>query len=135
MIVGFTAGTFDLLHAGHVIMLEEAKSLCDRLVVGLQIDPSVDRDFKNSPVQSVVERQIQLRGLSCVDEVIVYSTEDDLIDLLTAYPINIRILGEEYEGKEFTGRKECEEIGIKICFNKRKHRFSSSDLRTRVCVK
>ena len=131
--VGFTCSTFDLLHAGHITMLEEAKHHCDFLVVGLQNDPTIDRpDTKNSPVQSIIERQIQLSAVKYVDEIIVYNTEEDLCDLLLTLPINIRILGVEYETSEFTGKEICQNRGIELYFNKRDHSFSSTSLRRRV---
>ena len=133
MKVGFTCSTFDLLHAGHVIMLREAKEQCDYLICGLQVDPTIDRKEKNTPVQTIVERYTQLKAVGYVDEIIPYGTEQDLIDILTMYPINIRILGEEYRDKDFTGKNHCQGRGIEIYFNKRDHRFSSSDLRSRVC--
>ena len=130
--IGFTCSTFDLLHAGHILMLAEAKSVCDYLIVGLQSDPTVDRPgTKNKPVQSIVERYVQLSAVKFVDEIVVYDTEKDLEDLLMFLPITMRIIGEEYEGKEFTGKKICEERGINLFFNSRKHRFSSSELRNR----
>lgn len=129
--VGFTCSTFDLLHAGHILMLAEAKSVCDHLIVGLQTDPTIDRSTKNKPVQSIVERYVQLSAVKFVDEIIVYSTEKDLEDLLMFLPITVRFIGEEYEGKDFTGKQICEERGIKIWYNSRKHRFSSSELRQR----
>ena len=132
MKVGITASTFDLLHAGHVMMLREAKEHCDYLICCLQIDPSVDRPEKNSPVQTIVERYTQLKGVSYVDEIIPYKTEEDLEDILQMYPINVRIIGEEYKKKTFTGRAICSRRGIEIIYNKRDHRFSSSDLRQRV---
>ena len=132
MRVGFTASTFDLLHAGHVAMLQEAKTQCDYLICGLQNDPTLDRPSKNSPVQSIVERQMQLKGSRYVDEVWVYNTEKDLEDLLLTLPIDVRILGVEYEGKEFTGREICHKRGIELYFNGRDHSFSSSSLRKRV---
>ena len=133
MKVGFTCSTFDLLHAGHLIMLREAKEQCDYLICGLQVDPSVDRAEKNAPVQTVVERYTQLKGVEYVDEIIPYGTEEDLEDILSMYPINVRILGEEYRDKPFTGRDICRKRDIELYFNKRDHRFSSSDLRSRVC--
>ena len=133
MKVGFTCSTFDLLHAGHVQMLREAKEQCDYLICGLQIDPSVDRKNKNSPVQTIVERYTQLKAVSYVDEIIPYATETDLEDLLSMYSINVRILGEEYRDGKFTGRAICAKRGIELYFNKREHRFSTSDLRRRVC--
>jgi glycerol-3-phosphate cytidylyltransferase len=131
-IVGFTASTFDLLHAGHVAMLREAKSHCDYLICGLQIDPSVDRSEKNSPVQSIVERYTQLAAIRYVDEIIVYASEKDLTDILELYTIHVRILGDEYKDKDFTGRERCETLGIRLHFNSRNHRFSTSDLRKRI---
>ena len=133
MRIGLTASTFDLLHAGHVAMLREAKSQCDYLIAALQVDPSLDRSEKNPPVQTIVERQAQLHAVKYVDEVIVYCTEGDLLDIINMYPIDVRILGEEYRLKDFTGKDECRNRGIQIYFNKRDHRFSSSDLRKRVC--
>ena len=133
MRIGLTASTFDLLHAGHVSMLREAKSQCDYLIAALQVDPSLDRSEKNPPVQSIVERQAQLHAVKYVDEVVVYCTERDLLDIINMYPIDVRILGEEYRLKDFTGKDECRNRGIQIYFNKRDHRFSSSDLRKRVC--
>lgn len=131
-VVGFTCSSFDLLHAGHVAMLAEARTQCDYLIVGLQSDPTLDRATKNKPVQSIVERQMQLRGSRYVDEIWVYNTEKDLEDLLLMLPIDVRILGVEYEGKEFTGREICHKRGIKLYFNGRDHSFSSSSLRKRV---
>lgn len=128
MKVGFTCSAFDLLHAGHILMLEEAKMQCDYLIVGLQVDPTVDRPTKNKPVQSIVERHIQLEAVKYVDQIVVYNTEADLMDLLQILPIDIRIIGEEYRDKEFTGK----ELAIPIYYNRRAHRFSSSELRTRL---
>jgi glycerol-3-phosphate cytidylyltransferase len=131
--IGITFSTFDMLHAGHIAMLSEAKNHCDYLIAGLQTDPTIDRpDTKNSPIQSVVERQIQLAACRYVDEVVVYQTEQDLIDLLLILPVNVRILGVEYEQKDFTGRGECYDRGIELVFNGRDHSFSSSSLRRRV---
>lgn len=132
MKVGFTASTFDLLHAGHVQMLREAKEQCDYLIVGLQMDPSSDRLDKNTPVQSIVERYTQLKAVGYVDEIIPYESEQDLEDILTMYHIDVRILGEEYRDKDFTGKDICRRRDIDLHFNKRDHRFSSSDLRKRV---
>ena len=131
--IGITFSTFDMLHAGHIAMLSEAKNHCDYLIAGLQTDPTIDRpDTKNSPIQSVVERQIQLAACRYVDEVVVYQTERDLIDLLLILPIDVRILGVEYEEKQFTGRGECYDRNIELVFNGRDHSFSSSSLRKRV---
>jgi glycerol-3-phosphate cytidylyltransferase len=132
MKVGFTCSTFDLLHAGHVMMLREAKTVCDYLIVGLQTDPTIDRAEKNAPVQTLVERYIQLSGIEYVDEIIPYQTEQDLEDILNMFAIDVRILGEEYKDGKFTGRAICAKRGIELYYNKRDHRFSSSDLRKRV---
>jgi glycerol-3-phosphate cytidylyltransferase len=133
MKVGFTCSTFDLFHAGHIIMLKEAKQQCDYLIVGLQTDPTIDRpNEKNKPVQSIFERFVQLQACKYVDEIVVYATEKDLVDILLSYPINVRILGEEYEHRDFTGRSECINRGIKFYFNKREHTFSTTELRQRV---
>mgnify|MGYP002621385548 FL=1 len=132
MKVGFTCSAFDLLHAGHIQMLREAKEQCDYLICGLQIDPSLDRAEKNAPIQTVVERYTQLKAVSYVDEIIPYLTEDDLCDILAMYHIDIRVLGDEYKEKDFTGKDICKKRGIQLYFNKRDHRFSSSDLRRRV---
>ena len=130
--VGFTCSTFDLLHAGHILMLAECKQVCDYLIVGVQSDPTIDRSgTKNKPVQSIVERYVQLSAVKFVDQIIIYNTEKDLEDLLMFLPISVRIIGEEYKDKEFTGKKICEDRGIKIWFNSRTHRFSSSELRQR----
>jgi glycerol-3-phosphate cytidylyltransferase len=135
MKIGFTASTFDLLHAGHISMLREAKEHCEYLICGLQIDPSVDRPTKNSPIQTIVERQVQLSAVKYVDEIIVYRTEQDLEDILEMYHIDIRILGDEYRDKDFTGKDICKKRGIQLYFNKRDHRFSSSELRKQVIDK
>ena len=131
MIIGITASTFDLLHAGHVAMLREAKTQCDHLICALQVDPSIDRSEKNSPVQTLVERWTQLDGVKYVDEIIPYQTEKDLEDILQMYNLDIRVIGEEYKNGKFTGRAICAARGIEIYFNKRDHRFSTSDLRLR----
>ena len=126
--LGFTCSCFDLLHAGHILMLEEAKMQCDRLVVGLQTDPTLDRPEKNAPLQSVTERYIQLAAVKYVDEIIPYSTEQDLSNLLKALPIDIRIIGEDYRDKDFTGK----ELNIPLYYNKREHDWSSSALRKKI---
>ena len=130
--IGFTCSTFDLLHAGHISMLREAKQHCDYLICGLQTDPSVDRPEKNRPIQTIVERYIQLNAVGYVDEIVPYATEEDLKDILSMLQIDVRILGEEYRDKEFTGKDICRKRDIQLFFNKREHRFSSSDLRKRV---
>jgi len=132
MKIGFTCSAFDLLHAGHVQMLRDAKDQCEYLIVGLQIDPSIDRADKNAPIQTIIERYTQLKAVKYVDEIIPYSTEQDLEDILSMYNIDVRILGEEYRDKPFTGRDICAKRGIELYFNKREHRFSSTDLRKRV---
>ena len=130
--VGFTCSTFDLLHAGHILMLAECKQICDYLIVGLQTDPTIDRpEVKNKPVQSIVERYVQLSAVKFVDEIIVYDTEKDLEDMLAFLPITMRICGEEYKDKHLTGRDICDNRGIKTYYNSRTHRFSSSELRQR----
>jgi glycerol-3-phosphate cytidylyltransferase len=126
--IGFTCSTFDLFHAGHVIMLKEAKEQCDYLIVGLQTDPTLDRPHKNKPVQSVFERFIQLNACVYVDEIVVYATEKELRDILLSYPIDVRILGEEYANKSFTG----DNIPVELYFNTRRHSFSTTELRQRV---
>ena len=131
-IIGITFSTFDLLHAGHIAMLSEAKNHCDYLIAGLQTDPTLDRATKNSPVQSIVERQIQLQATRYVDEIVVYQTEKDLEDILLSMPIDVRILGVEYENRDFTGKDICNKRGIELIYNGRDHSFSSSSLRKRV---
>jgi len=130
--VGITFGAFDLFHAGHILMLQEAKTVCDHLIVCIQTDPSLDRNEKNAPVQSIVERQIQVTACKYVDEIIVYDTEKDVMEILKSVDWNVRILGDEYRDKPFTGREET----IDRCyFNRRPHTFSSSELRLRVVEK
>lgn len=129
MKVGFTCSTFDLFHAGHIMMLKDAKSQCDYLIVGLQTDPTLDRpDTKNKPVQSLFERFVQLQACKYVDEIIPYSTEKELVDILLSYPIDVRIIGEEYKDKHFTGR----DLDIEIYYNRRRHSFSTTELRQRL---
>lgn len=128
MKVGFTCSCFDLFHAGHIMMLKEAKAQCDYLIVGLQTDPTMDRPEKNKPVQSVFERFVQLQACKYVDEIVVYATEKDLLDVLQSYPIDVRIIGDEYKDKHFTGR----ELDMEIYYNRRKHSFSTTELRKRV---
>lgn len=131
--IGITFSTFDLFHAGHIAMLSEAKNHCDYLIVGLQTDPTIDRpDSKNPPVQSIVERQIQVSACRFVDEIVVYQTEKDVNDILLTLPLDVRILGVEYENKNFTGKDICYNRDIELVFNSRDHSFSSSNLRERV---
>ena len=132
MKVGITFSTFDLFHAGHVKMLEEAKQQCDYLIVGLQLDPSLNRPEKNSPSQTIIERYIQLKGSKHIDEIVPYVSEQDLEDILRSFKIDVRIIGSEYIDKQFTGKDYCEEKGIQIYYNSRDHRFSSSGLRKQV---
>jgi glycerol-3-phosphate cytidylyltransferase len=132
MKTGITFSTFDLFHAGHVKMLEEAKRQCDYLIVGLQTDPTIDRSTKNKPVQSIVERYIQLKACKFIDEIVPYSTENELMEILKSFKIDIRIIGEDYKDKNFTGKNYCEENLIEIFFNQRKHDFSSSNLRSKI---
>lgn len=132
MKVGITFSAFDLLHSGHITMLREAKTVCDYLICGLQVDPSYDRIEKNQPIQSLVERYTQLKAVSYVDEIIPYKYESDIIDILQMYPINVRIIGDEYKSREFTGKTECQLLGIEIYYNARKHRFSTTSLRERI---
>ena len=135
MKIGITFSAFDLLHAGHIKMLEDAKGQCDYLIAALQTDPTLDRPKKNMPTQSVVERYIQLKGCKHVDEIVPYATEQDLEDILRSFKIDVRIIGDEYKDKNFTGRSYCEEKGIAFHFNTRDHRFSSSSLRREVMEK
>lgn len=136
MKVGITFSTFDLLHAGHIVMLREAKAQCDYLIVGLQSDPTIDRPrTKNSPVQTMFERYLQLKAVKYVDEIVPYQTESDLVDILQTLPIDVRILGKEYKDQNFTGKEVCQQRGIALYFNSRDHRFSSTDLRSRMSKK
>ena len=130
--IGITFGAFDLLHAGHVAMLAEAKQNCDYLVVGLQNDPSVDRPEKNKPIQSIFERQLQITACRFVDEVVVYNTEADVLDILKTLPIKVRIIGSDYVNKDFTGKQFCLDNNIEVVYNSRDHSFSTSELRDRV---
>ena len=131
--IGFTCSTFDLLHAGHITMLKEAKSKCDYLICGLQTDPTIDRpNSKNKPIQTLVERWIQLEAIKYVDEIVVYQTEKDLEDLFLTLNMNVRIVGEEYRNTNFTGKDICEQRGIELYYNKREHSFSTTELRERI---
>ena len=132
MKIGITFSTFDLLHAGHILMLKEAKSVCDYLICGLHVDPQVERPQKNKPVQSVVERYIQLSSVEYVDEVIPYNLEKDLADILLGYNIDVRIIGADNKGENFSGLGICQTKGIEIYYNQRSHSFSSSELRRRI---
>jgi glycerol-3-phosphate cytidylyltransferase len=132
MIVGFTCSAFDLLHPGHVAMLRECASRCEYLIVGLHTDPSIDRAGKNKPIQTVYERYLQLESCKYVDKIIPYETESDLINLLCIEKIDIRFAGEEYNDTYLTGQDICESRGIKILYNSRKHKYSSTELRSRM---
>jgi glycerol-3-phosphate cytidylyltransferase len=132
IVIGFTCGAFDLLHAGHVLMLEEAKSVCDYLIVGLHTDPTIDRLEKNKPVQSLVERTIQLNAIKYVDQTICYQTEAELLELLQVVQPDVRIIGEDYKDKDFTGKQWCFDNDVYIYYNSRQHTFSSTELRTRI---
>ena len=128
MKIGFTCSTFDLFHAGHIMMLKEARTQCDYLIVGLQTDPTIDRAEKNKPIQGIFERYVQLQACKYVDEIVVYATEKELLDVLQSYPIDVRILGDEYASKSFTG----DNLDMELYFNRRKHSFSTTELRQRV---
>jgi glycerol-3-phosphate cytidylyltransferase len=132
--IGITCGCFDLLHAGHATMLAEAKQHCDYLIVALQDDPSVDRPEKNKPIQSIFERQLQLSAIRFVDDIVIYNTENDLLDVLKSLPIDIRIIGSDYIDKDFTGKQYCVDNEIDMVYNSRDHSFSTSDLRKRVIL-
>lgn len=131
-IIGITCSCFDLLHAGHIKMLQESKSQCDYLIVALQVDPSLDRPKKNKPIQTIVERYIQLKGCKYVDEIVPYQTEEDLEDIFLSFELDVRIIGEEYKEKDFTAKEICLSNGIEIYYNSRQHHFSSSELRERL---
>lgn len=133
-VIGFTASSFDLLHAGHILMLHEATSVCDLLFVGIQSDPTLDRPEKNKPVQSLEERLIQLQAVRYIDQIFVYDTEAELLELIENLSPDVRIIGEDYIGKDFTGKQYCEDNGIDIYYNSRDHAYSSSELRQRVAA-
>ena len=131
-IIGITCSTFDLLHAGHIIMLEECKKYCDYLICALQVDPTIDRSEKNKPIQSLVERYIQLNAVQYVDKIIPYTTEEELISIFSSLDLDVRIIGEEYKDTEFTAKNICQKRGIKLVYNKRDHDFSTTNLRERI---
>jgi len=133
-VIGITCSTFDLLHAGHIIMLEECKKYCDYLICALQVDPSTDRPEKNKPIQSLVERYLQLEAVSHVDKIIPYNNEEELLTIFASLDLDVRILGEEYKDKKFTGKEICQKRGIKLVYNKRDHDFSTSSLRERIYI-
>lgn len=132
MKTGITFSTFDLLHAGHVMMLKEAKNTCDYLICGLHVDPKIERPQKNSPTQSLPERYMQLSSVKYVDEIIPYQYEKDLWDILKSYSLDIRIVGADHKGTNFSGLDTCRELGIEIYYNHRDHDFSSTELRQRI---
>ena len=132
MKTGITFSTFDLLHAGHVMMLKEAKSVCDYLICGLHVDPKIERPQKNSPTQSLPERYMQISSVKYVDEIITYQYEQDLWDILKSYQIDIRIVGSDHKGNEFSGLDICRNLGIEVYYNHRDHDFSSTELRKRI---
>lgn len=131
-IIGITCSTFDLLHAGHIIMLEECKKYCDYLICALQNDPTIDRPEKNKPTQSIVERYLQLDAVKYVDKIIPYNTEDDLIDIFKSLDLDVRIIGSDYQGKDFTAKDICQKRGIRVVYNKRDHSFSTTNLRKKI---
>ena len=130
--IGITCSTFDLLHAGHIIMLEECKKYCDYLICALQVDPTIDRSEKNKPIQSLVERYIQLEAVQYVNKIIPYTTEEELITIFSSLDLDVRIIGEEYKDTEFTAKNICQKRGIKLVYNKRDHDFSTTNLRERI---
>ena len=133
MKIGFNCSSCDLFHAGHVTMMKMEKQLCDYLIVALQVDPTIDRPgVKNKPVQSVYERYVQLQGCKYVDEILVYETEADLLNLLQTQNIDVRFLSEEYKDRDFTGKQYCIDNGIELYFHLRRHQYSSTELRNRV---
>ena len=133
MKIGFNCSSCDLFHAGHVTMMKMEKQLCDYFIVALQVDPTIDRPgVKNKPVQSVYERYVQLQGCKYVDEILVYETEADLLNLLQTQNIDVRFLSEEYKDRDFTGKQYCIDNGIELFFHLRRHQYSSTELRNRV---
>ena len=131
-IVGITCSTFDLLHTGHIIMLEECKKYCDYLICAIQNDPTIDRPEKNKPVQSIVARYIQLDAVKYVDKIIPYNTEKELIEIFSSIDLDVRIIGEDYKGENFTAKDICQKRDIKIIYNKREHDYSTSNLRNKI---
>jgi glycerol-3-phosphate cytidylyltransferase len=134
-IIGITCSTFDLLHPGHIIMLEECKRNCDYLICALQNDPTIDRDDKNKPIQSLVERYLQLDAVKYVDKIIPYNTEDELEELFSSLDLDVRIIGEDYKDKYYTAKDICQKRGIRIVYNKRDHNHSTSNLRKKIYEK
>ena len=132
MKIGITCSSFDLLHAGHVKMLEEAKSQCDYLIVALQTEPTIDRPEKNKPIQSIVERYVQVNACKWVDEIVPYATEKDLEDIFASFQLDYRFIGIEYKDKYFTAKDVCLSRKIELIYNSRSHKWSSSELRNRI---
>ena len=133
MKIGFNCSSCDLFHAGHVTMMKMEKQMCDYLIVALQVDPTIDRPgVKNKPTQSVYERYVQLQGCKYVDEILVYETEADLLNLIQTQTLHIRFLSEEYKDRDFTGKQYCIDNGIELYFHMRRHQYSSTELRNRV---
>ena len=133
MKIGFNCSSCDLFHAGHVTMMKMEKQLCDYLIGALQVDPTIDRPgVKNKPTQSVYERYVQLQGCKYVDEILVYETEADLLNLIQTQTLHIRFLSEEYKDRDFTGKQYCIDNGIELYFHMRRHQYSSTELRNRV---
>ena len=132
MKIGITCSSFDLFHAGHVKMLEEAKSQCDYLIVALQTDPTIDRPEKNKPIQSIVERYVQVNACKWVDEIVPYATEKDLEDIFASFHLDYRFIGIEYKDKDFTAKDVCLSRKIELIYNSRSHKWSSSELRNRI---
>ena len=128
---GFTCSCFDLLHAGHILMLKDAREQCDYLIVGLQTDPTIDRPEKNKPIQSFEERKIQLEAVRYVDEIIIYETEQDLYELIKRVNPDVRILGTDYKDKSYTG----DDLGVDIYYHDRNHNYSSTNLRKHIVDK
>jgi len=131
-IIGITCSTFDLLHSGHILMLEECKNYCNYLICAIQVDPSIDRPKKNKPIQSIFERFIQLDAVKYVDKIIPYVTESELETIFESLKLDVRIIGEDYINKDFTAKNICKNRNIKIIYNKRDHKFSSTNLRNKI---
>jgi len=131
--IGFNCSCFDLFHAGHVTMLKMEKERCDYLKVALQVDPTTDRPgLKNKPVQSIYERYAQVQACKYVDEILLYDTEKELLNLIMTQDMHIRFLSDEYLYRDFTGKQYCMDNGIELFYHKRQHTYSTSELRNRV---
>ena len=132
MNIGITFGAFDLCHAGHVLMFADCKQYCDFLIVGLQVDPSMEREEKNKPIQSLYERYVQLASVKYIDEIIPYVYEQEILQILSSRKIDTRFVGSDYIGRDFTGKNVCVDRKIEIRYNNRDHGFSTTELRQRV---